>query len=85
MIETQAIRNICVETAKALSEAASSMQQYGCSIKGRVALDITLRGVSVDGVYLSAGNVKDSDENEICIKGIELAFTSSSRHHVPDN
>lgn len=83
MIETQAIRNICVETTKALLEAATILGQNGCAIKSNVTLDITLRGVLVDGVSYSA---EDYRENEISIKGIGIHLgPNGSRHHVPDN
>lgn len=96
MIELRnAIRNICEETVKALAEADSNMRHYAyCSIEGRVTLDITLRGVEVDGILLSPTG-KDYMENEVSVKGIELVITpgcslqlldqpDGSRHHVPD-
>ena len=87
MIEVRkAIRNICVETTEALIEAATILGQNGCAIKSNVTLDITLRGVSVDGVYYSAVNREDYRENEISIKGIGIHLAPNGpSHHVPDN
>lgn len=86
MIETQAIRNICVETAKALIEAATILGQNGCAIKSFVTMDITLRGVHVDGVYHTAGNGEDYRENEVSVKGIGIYLAPNDpSNHVPDS
>ena len=79
------LKNICEEAVKALAEADSNLRQLSLgSIEGNITLDITFHGIWVDGIEFEPYG-DTCRENEISIKGIRLNFTSSSRHHVPDN